>query len=71
VNRPGFGGDFRSWKDDLHAEADPRGLREHAVRLVPEHRGDDESEYAAMRSITAKLGIAAAETLRQWSARLR
>jgi hypothetical protein len=23
VNRPGFGGDFLSWKDDLHAEAVP------------------------------------------------
>ena len=25
VNRPGFGGDFLSWKDDLHAEAVPEG----------------------------------------------
>ena len=44
----------------------PRELRERAVRLVVEHRGDYESEYAAIRSIAAKLGIATAETLRQW-----
>jgi hypothetical protein len=25
LNRPGFGGDFLSWKDDLHAEAVPEG----------------------------------------------
>jgi transposase len=44
----------------------PRELRERAVRLVIDHRGDYESEYAAIRSIAAKLGIATAETLRQW-----
>lgn len=44
----------------------PRELRERAVRLVIEHRGEYATEYAAMRSIAAKLGIATAETLRQW-----
>jgi transposase len=44
----------------------PRELRERAVRLVIEHRGDYPTEYAAIRSIAAKLGIATAETLRQW-----
>jgi transposase-like protein len=44
----------------------PRELRERAVRLVAEHRGEYESEYAAIRSIVAKLGIATPETLRQW-----
>ena len=44
----------------------PRELRERAVRLVIEHRGEYETEYAAIRSIAAKLGIATAETLRQW-----
>jgi transposase len=33
---------------------------------LAEHRGDYESEYAAIRSIAAKLGIATPETLRQW-----
>jgi transposase len=37
-----------------------------SVSLVAEHRSDYESEYAAIRSIVAKLGIATPETLRQW-----
>jgi transposase len=44
----------------------PRELRERAVRLVIGHRGEYQTEYAAIRSIAAKLGIATAETLRQW-----
>lgn len=44
----------------------PRELRERAVRLVIEHRGEYQTGYAAIRSIAAKLGIATAETLRQW-----
>jgi transposase len=44
----------------------PRELRERAVRLVAGHRGDYETEYAAIRSIAAKLGIATPESLRKW-----
>jgi len=33
----------------------PGEIRERAVRLVAEHRGDYETEYAAIRSIAAKL----------------
>ena len=44
----------------------PRELRERAVRLVSEHRGEYETEYAAIRSVAAKLGISTAETLRKW-----
>lgn len=44
----------------------PGELRERAVRLVAEHRDQYETEYAAIRSIAAKLGIATPETLRQW-----
>ena len=44
----------------------PRELRERAVRLVAEHRGEYETEYAAIRSVAAKLGISTAETLRKW-----
>jgi transposase len=44
----------------------PKELRERAVRLVAEHRDEYETEYAAIRSIAAKLGIATPETLRQW-----
>ena|SRR5687767_7557629 len=44
----------------------PAELRERAVRLVQEHRGEYASEWAAMESVAAKLGIATAETLRKW-----
>lgn len=43
-----------------------RELRKRAVPLVLEHRGEYETEYAAIRSIAAKLGIASAESLRKW-----
>jgi transposase len=36
-----------------------------AVRLVCEHVGDYETEWAAMRAISARLGMSA-ETLRKW-----
>jgi transposase len=44
----------------------PRELRERAVRMVAEHRGEYETEYAAIRSVAAKLGIATPESLRKW-----
>jgi transposase len=44
----------------------PRELRERAVRLVAEHRDDYPTEYAAIRSVAAKLGIATPESLRKW-----
>jgi hypothetical protein len=56
----------------VHAQAVPEAVRERVVRMVADHRGDYESEYAAIRSIVAKLGIATPETLRaQRSARPR
>lgn len=42
-----------------------RETRAKAVRLVREHAGDYESEYAAMRAISARLGMTA-ETLCKW-----
>jgi transposase len=39
--------------------------RAKAVRLVREHRGDYESEYAAIKAVSARLGMTA-ETLRKW-----
>jgi transposase len=36
-----------------------------AVRLVREHAGDYETEWAAMKAISARLGMRA-ETLRKW-----
>ncbi len=40
-------------------------VRERAVRMVIEHRGEHASEWAAMVSIAAKIGCKA-ETLRLW-----
>jgi transposase-like protein len=40
-------------------------VRERAVRMVVEHRGDYASEWAAISSIASKIGCTA-ETLRKW-----
>jgi transposase-like protein len=42
----------------------PRDLRDCAVRLMLEHRGDYATEWEAIGSIAAKLGIGSTETLR-------
>ena len=44
----------------------PPELRERAVRLVAEVRDDHESEWAAIGSVAAKLGIGSTETVRKW-----
>ena len=43
----------------------PPELRERAIRLVLEHRGEHRSEWAAIQSVAGKLGMTA-ETLRKW-----
>ena|SRR5579859_3898125 len=43
----------------------PAEVRERAVRLVLEHRGEYETEWAAIRSIAQKFGVGH-ETLRKW-----
>ena len=44
----------------------PRELRERAVRMVFESKDDFASEFEAIRTIAAKLGIGSTETLRKW-----
>ena len=44
----------------------PRELQERAVRMVIESKGDYDTEYAAIRSVAAKLGITSPESLRKW-----
>ena len=41
-------------------------FRERAVRLVLEQRDEYPSEYEAIRSVAAKLGVASVETVRKW-----
>ena len=40
-------------------------VRERAVRMVQEHQGDHESQWAAISSIAGKIGCSP-ETLRKW-----
>jgi transposase len=40
-------------------------VRERSVRMVVDHRGEYETEWEAMRSISAKIGCSP-ETLRRW-----
>jgi len=44
----------------------PREVRERAVRLVIESKEQYPSEFEAIKSISAKLGIGSPETLRKW-----
>ena len=44
----------------------PRELRERAVRMVAEVRGQYESEWAAIGAVAELLGVGTAETVRKW-----
>jgi transposase len=44
----------------------PPELRERAVRLVLESKGEYPSEFEAIRTIAGQLGIGSPETLRKW-----
>ena len=44
----------------------PPELRQRAVRMVAEIRGDHESGWAAMVKVAELLGVTSAETVRKW-----
>ena len=44
----------------------PGELRERAVRMVTEVRGDHESEWAAIARVAELLGVGTPETVRKW-----
>ena len=44
----------------------PAELRERAVRMVADVRGDHDSDWAAMGRVAELLGIGTAETVRKW-----
>jgi transposase len=44
----------------------PPELRERAIRLVTEVRGEYSTEWNAIEAVASKLGIGSAETLRKW-----
>lgn len=44
----------------------PPELKERAVRMVEEIRGEHESEWAAMVKVAQLLGVSTAETVRTW-----
>jgi transposase len=44
----------------------PKELRERAVRMVLETKSEYPTEFAAITSISRKLGIGSSETLRKW-----
>ena len=47
-----------------HSKFSPE-VQERAVRMIEESRGEHESQWAAIRSVAAKLGCTT-ETLRRW-----
>jgi transposase len=65
VEPPGFCALLPSWEGWRDASQVDKETRAKAVRLVQEHRSDYESEYSAMKAVSARLGMTA-ETLRQW-----
>ena len=65
VNHPGFRAHFLCWEGWRDASRYDEKTKARAVRLVREHGGDYNSEWAAMKAISARLGMRA-ETLRQW-----
>jgi transposase len=49
-----------------HGSNHPPELRERAVRMVAEVRGEYPSQWAAIGAVAQKLGVGSTETLRKW-----
>src|SRR4029079_16098255 len=65
LNRPRFYAHFLCWKDGAMSIRYDENTKARAVRLVREHRDDYDSEWAAMKAISGRLGMNP-ETLRKW-----
>ena len=71
MNRPGFVGDFISWKDagtSTRKRYSPV-VRNLVVRMVNEHLSEYESPWTVKCSIAGKISCTA-EILRKWAGRL-
>ncbi len=44
----------------------PQEMKERAVRMVGEVRGNYGNEYAAIKAVAARLGVGSPETVRKW-----
>jgi transposase len=67
LNRPGIPGDSSSGEDGVmnkQKRYSPE-VRERAVRMVLEHQGEYDSQWAAISSIAGKIGCTT-EALRRW-----
>jgi transposase len=53
---------LRGWSHDIIKEVK---VQERAVRMVPEHEGEYDSQWAAISSVASKLGMTS-QTLRKW-----
>ena len=65
LNRPRFYAHFLCWKDGAMSIRYDENTKARAVRLVREHRDDYDSEWAAMKAVSGRLGMNP-ETLRKW-----
>jgi transposase len=67
LNRPGIVGDSIIWEDRVMKTRIrySKEVKERAVRMVFEHQGEHESQWAAISSISGKIGCTP-ETLRKW-----
>ena len=65
LNRPGFDAYLLRWEVHLMPSKYDPETRAKAVRLVRDHRGDYPSEWAAIKTVSKRLGMNA-ETLRHW-----